>query len=106
MMAAVPTADVVITNPTHLAIALCYKQGKMRAPEVVAKGERLVAERIKEKAREHQVPLIENKPLARALFKSVEVGQEVPLDLYNAVAEVLAFVFRLKSGRQMTRQTS
>lgn len=102
MMAAVPKADVIITNPTHLAIALAYEHGKMRAPQVVAKGERLVAERIKEKAREHRVPLVENKPLAQALFKSVEIGQEVPLDLYQAVAEVLAFVYRLKDGRKVS----
>jgi flagellar biosynthetic protein FlhB len=106
MMAAVPKADVVITNPTHLAIALAYEQGKMRAPQVVAKGERLVAERIKEKAGEHHVPLVENKPLARALFKSVDIGQEVPLDLYQAVAEVLAFVFRLKAGHKLTSRAS
>lgn len=104
MMAAVPKADVVITNPTHLAIALVYEHGKMRAPQVVAKGERLVAERIKEKAREHRVPLVENKPLARALFKTVEIGQEVPLDLYQAVAEVLAFVYRIKAGHKGSRQ--
>ncbi len=98
MMAAVPKADVVITNPTHLAIALRYDRAKMRAPQVVAKGEQLVAERIKEKAREHRVPLVENKPLARTLFKSVEIGQEVPPELFQAVAEVLAFVFRLKAN--------
>jgi flagellar biosynthetic protein FlhB len=103
MMADVPKADVIITNPTHLAIALVYEQGQMRAPRVVAKGERLVAQRIKEKAREHQVPLVENKPLARALFKSTEIGQEVPLELYQAVAEVLAFVFRIKTGRKASR---
>lgn len=106
MMAAVPKADVVITNPTHLAIALAYEHGKMRAPQVIAKGERLVAERIKEKAREHRVPLVENKPLARALFKSVEIGQDVPLELYQAVAEVLAFVYRLKAGHKVSRQAS
>lgn len=104
MMAAVPQADVVITNPTHLAIALCYQHGEMRAPKVVAKGERLVAERIKEKAREHQVPLVENKPLARSLFKSVEVGQEVPLELYQAVAEILAFVYRIKNESKLRDQ--
>lgn len=104
MMAAVPKADVVITNPTHLAIALCYQHGEMRAPQVVAKGERLVAERIKEKAREHQVPLVENKPLARSLFKLVEVGQEVPLELYQAVAEVLAFVYRIKNESKLRLQ--
>lgn len=104
MMAAVPKADVVITNPTHLAIALCYQHGEMRAPQVVAKGERLVAERIKEKARECKVPLVENKPLARSLFKLVEVGQEVPLELYQAVAEVLAFVYRIKNESKLRLQ--
>lgn len=104
MMAAVPKADVVITNPTHLAIALSYQQGEMRAPQVVAKGERLVAERIKEIAREHNVPLFENKPLARSLFKLVEVGQEVPLELYQAVAEVLAFVYRIKNEPKLKSQ--
>ena len=96
MMAAIPEADVVITNPTHLAVALRYQTGKMQAPKVVAKGQRLVAERIKEKAREHRVPLVENKPLAQSLFKLVEVGQAIPIDLYQAVAEVLAFVYQLK----------
>lgn len=96
MMSAVPTADVVITNPTHFAIALKYDKAKMHAPQVVAKGQRLVAQRIKEKAKEHNVPTVENKPLARSLFSSVEIGQEIPGELYGAVAEVLAFVYRLK----------
>ncbi len=96
MMSAVPEADVVITNPTHYAVALRYNKKKMNAPHVVAKGQRLVAQRIKEKAKEYKVPLVENKPLARSLFGSVEIGQEIPLDLYQAVAEVLAFVYRLK----------
>jgi flagellar biosynthetic protein FlhB len=100
MMAAVPNADVVITNPVHLAVALRYEQGKMRAPQVVAKGQRLTAERIKETAREHEVPVVENQTLARALFKSAEVGHEIPADLYHAVAEVLAFVYRLHHGRK------
>ncbi len=99
MMAAIPQADVVITNPTHLAIVLKYEQGKMQAPQVVAKGERLVAERIKAKAKEHSVPVMENKPLARALFKTVQVGQFIPGEMFNAVAEVLAFVYRLKADR-------
>jgi flagellar biosynthetic protein FlhB len=99
MMAAIPQADVVITNPTHFAVALKYQQGKMFAPQVVAKGQRLVAQRIKERAREHNVPLVENKPLARTLFKAVEVGQSIPAEMYQAVAEVLAFVYRLKSAR-------
>lgn len=98
MMAAVPQADVVITNPTHVAVALRYERGKpgVYAPQVVAKGQRLVAERIKETARANKVPIVENKPLARTLFKSVEVGHEIPVDLYQAVAEILAFVYRLK----------
>jgi flagellar biosynthetic protein FlhB len=99
MMAAIPEADVVITNPTHLAIALRYEQGKAAAPVVVAKGQRLVAERIKEKAKQHRVPTVENKPLARTLFKMVEVGHPIPPDLFHAVAEVLAFVYRLKKKR-------
>ncbi len=96
MMAEVPEADVVITNPTHLAVALKYDGLTMEAPQVVAKGAGLVAEKIKEIAREHGVPVIENKPLAQSLYKSVEVGQTIPETLYKAVAEVLAFVYRLK----------
>jgi len=96
MMRDVPKADVVITNPTHLAVALQYTAGQMRAPRVVAKGERLMAERIKAVAREHGVPVVENKPLAQALFRTVEIGQEISPDLYQAVAEVLAFIYRLK----------
>ncbi|GAB4462188.1 MAG: hypothetical protein Kow0031_40920 [Anaerolineae bacterium] len=99
MMAAIPQADVVITNPTHLAIVLKYEQGKMQAPQVVAKGERLVAERIKQRAKEHNIPVMENKPLARALFKTVQVGQFIPGEMFQAVAEVLAFVYRLKANR-------
>jgi flagellar biosynthesis protein FlhB len=101
MMAAIPQADVIITNPTHIAVALKYEKGKMRAPLVVAKGQRLIADRIREKGQDHDIPMVENKPLARALFESVEVGQEIPIDLYQAVAEVLAFVFRIKAGTRM-----
>lgn len=96
MMQRVPEADVVITNPTHLAIALQYDASKMAAPRVVAKGQRLVAEQIKEIARAHGVPLVENKPLAQALYRAVGVDQEVPRELYKATAEVLAFIYRLK----------
>jgi flagellar biosynthetic protein FlhB len=95
MMRRVPEAEVVITNPTHLAVALHYEPDEMLAPEVVAKGQRLVAERIKQIAREHAVPIVENRPLARALFKAVDVGQQVPAHLYEAVAEVLALVWGL-----------
>jgi flagellar biosynthetic protein FlhB len=101
MMQQVPTADVVITNPTHFAVALKYEAG-MAAPIVIAKGERLIAQQIKKVAREHGIPTVENKPLAQALYKSCEIGQIVPPELYKAVAEVLAFVYRLKPGRAPT----
>ncbi|MFQ5330024.1 MAG: flagellar biosynthesis protein FlhB [Thermodesulfobacteriota bacterium] len=99
MMQDVPEATVVITNPTHLAIAIKYEQGTMRAPVVVAKGRGLVAQRIREIARENGVPTMENKPLARALWKTVDLGMEIPADLYKTVAEVLAYVYRLKGAR-------
>ena len=96
MMQDVPESDVVVTNPTHLAVALKYDADTMSAPTVVAKGQRLVAEKIKEIAREHDVPVVENKPLARALFKAVDIGMTIPGNLYKAVAEILAYVYRLK----------
>jgi len=96
MMQAVPHADVVVTNPTHYAVALEYKPPKMQAPVVTAKGQMLVAERIKAVAREHGVPVMENPPLARALYASVEIGDAIPPELYQAVAEVLAFIYRLR----------
>lgn len=95
MIAAVARADVVLTNPTHLAVALRYEPGAP-APVVVAKGAGAVAERIKEEARRHGVPVMENRPLARALFRAVEVGDPVPVALWRAVAEVLAVVYRLR----------
>lgn len=94
MFEAVPRADVVITNPTHVAVALEYKEG-MKAPIVLAKGERVVAERIKEMAKRHRIPVIENPPLARALLRQCPVGAPIPPDLFEAVAEVLAFVYRM-----------
>jgi flagellar biosynthetic protein FlhB len=96
MMAAVPTADVVVTNPTHLAVALKYDQTNMSAPIVVAKGAGHLAERIRAVARQHGVVVVENKFVARTLYKLVEVGREIPADLYRAVAEILAFVFRAR----------
>jgi flagellar biosynthetic protein FlhB len=96
MMADVPTADVVITNPTELAIAMVYRHGEMAAPKVVAKGAGVIAQRIREVARAHGVPLVENKPLTRALFGVVDVGGLIPSQFYRAVAEVLAYVYRLK----------
>ncbi len=95
MMQEVPKADVIVTNPTHYAVALVYKQGDI-APKVIAKGQDYVALRIKDIGREHNVVIVENKPLARALYASTEVGDIVPPDLYQAVAEVLAYVYRLK----------
>ena len=95
MMQEVPKADVIVTNPTHFAVALVYEKG-MSAPKVLAKGQDLVAQRIKEVAREHDIMIVENKPLARALFDTVEIGGFVPESLYKAVAEVLAYVYKLK----------
>ena len=99
MMHAVPTATAVIVNPTHFAIALKYDVNSPGAPRVVAKGKNYLALRIRQKAIENQVPLIENPPLAQALYKSVEVGQEIPAHFYRAVAEVLAYIFKLMNGR-------
>jgi flagellar biosynthetic protein FlhB len=95
MMANVPKATVVITNPTHLAVAIEYQDG-MRAPRVLAKGPYRVAERIVKLAKEHHVPVIQNIPLARVLYKTVDIGQEISPDLYLAMAEVLAYVYKLR----------
>src|SRR4051794_8795206 len=92
----VPTASVIVTNPTHLAVALRYERGSMAAPKVVAKGAGFVAKRIVALARTHGVPVVERKPVAQALFKAVKVGQEIPGALYYVVAEVMAFVYRLR----------
>jgi flagellar biosynthesis protein FlhB len=97
MMRDVPAATVVITNPTHFAVALRYDKDRQSAPRVVAKGAGHVAKRIVEAARRHAVPVIERKAVARALFKAVKVGQDIPMALYQAVAEVLAFVYRLRA---------
>ncbi len=96
MMAAVQEADVVVTNPTHYAVALKFDMEVMAAPEVVAKGCDLVAQRIKKIAVEHKVPLVEDVQLARALYQAVEIGEEVPVQLYRAVAQILAYVYKLK----------
>lgn len=96
MMSKVPTADVIVTNPTHYAVALSYQEGQMGAPRVVAKGAEAVAARIRELGREHGVPLLEAAPLARALYYHVDLDREIPAELYTAVAEVLAWAYRLK----------
>jgi flagellar biosynthetic protein FlhB len=96
MMAAVPKATVVITNPTHYAVALAYEMEKMEAPKLVAKGADFLALRIREVAEENDVPVVENPPLARALYANVELDEEIPVEHYKAVAEVIGFVMRLK----------
>jgi flagellar biosynthesis protein FlhB len=96
MMQDVPTADVVVTNPTHLAVALKYDRNAGGAPKVVAKGAEKNAQRIKEIAAEHEVPIVEDKFLARALYKTVEIGEEIPEKLFQAVAEVLAYIYKIK----------
>jgi flagellar biosynthetic protein FlhB len=100
MMHDVPKADVVVTNPTHFAVAIKYEMGKMGAPKVVAKGVDLIAQRIKEIAKEHNVPIVEDKPLAQMLYKTVDIGGEIPEKLFQAVAQVLAYVFRLRDARR------
>ncbi|HEY1338606.1 MAG TPA: EscU/YscU/HrcU family type III secretion system export apparatus switch protein [Bryobacteraceae bacterium] len=99
MMQEVPTATAVVVNPTHFAVAIRYQVESMAAPVVVAKGKNYLALRIRQKAVQHDVPIIENPPLAQALYKSVDVGQEIPPHLYRAVAEILAYIFKLMNGR-------
>jgi len=101
MMTAVPEADVVVTNPTHFSVAIKYDMENDAAPVVVAKGQNEIALRIREIAKENNVPLVEDKPLARTLYKTVDVGQLIPASLYKAVAEILAYVFKLKGKTSM-----
>ncbi len=96
MMADVPKADVIITNPTHIACAIQYDPKTMAAPVLIAKGADAIAEKIKEIARESNIPIMENKPLARAMFKSMKIGQVIPRELFKAIAEVLSYVYKLK----------
>ncbi|MEE4356257.1 MAG: flagellar biosynthesis protein FlhB [Desulfococcaceae bacterium] len=103
MMEAVIDANVVISNPTHLAVALAYDKNKMTAPRVVAKGAGFIAEKIKKIAAENSVPVVENKPLAQVLYKTVDIGRMIPPDLYRAVAEVLAYVYRLQNYNKKTK---
>ena len=99
MIAAVPQADVIITNPLEIAVAIRYDPDNNRAPIVVAKGRLLLAERIRDLARKHDIPIVPNRPLARALYQTVEVGWEIPADLYAAVADILAFIYSMRSGQ-------
>lgn len=100
MMEAVPTATVILTNPTHLSIALRYEKGIDSAPVVVAKGADLVAMKIREIAKEHDIPIIENKPLARLMFKEVEINEEIPVEMYQMVAEILTQVYKIKNKKK------
>jgi len=100
MLHDVPKADVIVTNPTHYAVALRYDENKNRAPIVVAKGTELLALKIREIATESGVPIVEAPPLARALYKSVELGREVPAALYVTVAQVLTYVYQLRAARE------
>jgi len=101
MMKEVPKATAVIVNPTHYSVAIRYEMDSMAAPLVLAKGKNYLARRIKEIAIQYQVPIIENEPLAQALYKSADVGQEIPPHLYRAVAEVLAYIFKLMQGGKL-----
>ena len=100
MMAAVPEADVVVTNPTHFAVALKYNMDEMPAPKLIAKGMDFIAFRIREVAEEHDIPIVENAPLARALYATVELDDEIPPEHYKAVAEVIGYVMRLRGELQ------
>ncbi len=100
MMRKVPEADVVVTNPTHFAVALEYQRASMDAPRVTAKGQDHLAQRIKAIAAENDVPVMENKPLARALYADVEVGDQIPVQHYQAVAEVLKLVYRMNNQKE------
>lgn len=105
MLAEVPKADVVVTNPTHIAIALRYDRKTMKAPKIVAKGIRLNARQIRQIAEQHQIPILENKPLARLMFKYGRVDGEIPAQLYAAVAEILAWVYRVNAYRYYREQS-
>lgn len=100
MMAAVPQADVVVTNPTYIAVALKYEPPKMKAPVVLAKGERKIAEEIRRIAAEREIPIIENELLARSIYRSTKINQQIPRELYQATAEVLAYVYKIKRDRK------
>lgn len=104
MMEKIPKADVIVTNPTHIAVALQYDRLTMAAPVMVAKGADFIAEKIKEIARQHNIPIVENKPLARTIFKTVKLNHPIPKNLYNAVAEILAYVYKIKGRIQQMHQ--
>jgi flagellar biosynthesis protein FliR/FlhB len=102
MMQAVPDATVVVTNPTHIAVALKYEDGKDEAPKVVAKGSDFMAIKIKETAKMSNIPIIENKPLARMIFSEVDIDSQIPVTMYQAIAEILALVYKMKNRKRST----
>lgn len=106
MMGAVPKADVVVTNPTHIAVALKYETNKMTAPLVLAKGERKIAEEIRRIAEAHEISIVENEPLARSIYRTTRVNREIPPELYQATAEVLAYVYKIKKERAERKKAS
>jgi flagellar biosynthetic protein FlhB len=106
MMGAVPQADVVVTNPTHIAVALKYDAAKMKAPLLLAKGERKIAQEIRRIAEAHEISIVENEPLARSIYRTTRVNQQVPSELYQAVAEVLAYVYKIKRDRATRKKAS
>lgn len=106
MMSSVPGADVVVTNPVHIAVALAYDATKMKAPTLLAKGQYFVAQEIKKIAEKHKIPVVENPPLARAVFQTTKIGKEIPPEIYQAVAEVLAFVYKVKKDRKKKKDQS
>jgi flagellar biosynthetic protein FlhB len=106
MMSAVPQADVVVTNPTHIAIALKYETNKMKAPLLLAKGERKVAQEIRRIAEAHEITIVENEPLARSIYRTTRINQEIPAELYQAAAEVLAYVYKIKRDREARKKAS
>ena len=99
MIKELPNADVIVTNPTHVAIALRYDATKMNAPVVLGKGLRKLAEKIKRIAKEYNIPIVENPPLARALYKNCKIGDEIPGQFYQDVAEILAYIYQLRQGQ-------
>ncbi|NQT29908.1 MAG: flagellar biosynthesis protein FlhB [Candidatus Saganbacteria bacterium] len=106
MMGAVPQADVVVTNPTHIAVAMKYDTQTMKAPKLLAKGERKVAQEIRRIAETHEISIVENEPLARSIYRTTKINQEIPPDLYQAVAQVLAYVYKIKKDREMRKKAS
>jgi len=106
MMGAVPQADVVVTNPTHIAVALKYETSKMRAPTVLAKGQRKIAEEIRRIAERHEITIVENEPFARSIYRTTKLKQEIPAELYQAAAEILAYVYKIKRDRKTRKKAS